>query len=165
MSTSSSFPIPSWDEEISRIENPPTASGTSKPSFSKWLMHTVNCQSEFNWAQHPPPLLSSTSTVVGALNPENTSLLPFPPTEIGEGKVEIELIVLSRSQTPIAGSALLDIEKERKPTPGQPWDLLWVMHVEWKGGVAERRGIGQVLVKEALEGAVGKVEVNLVVLG
>lgn len=49
MSSSSSFPIPSWDEEISKVENPPAGSGTSKPSFSKWLMHTVDCQSEFNW--------------------------------------------------------------------------------------------------------------------
>jgi hypothetical protein len=48
VSTSSSFPIPSWDEEISKIENPPAASGTSKPCFSKWHMHAVNSQAEFN---------------------------------------------------------------------------------------------------------------------
>ncbi|OBT77356.1 hypothetical protein VF21_03475 [Pseudogymnoascus sp. 05NY08] len=110
-------------------------------------------------ASKPPrPLLSSISTVVGSLHPDSTSVLPPTPSPI-------ELIALSRFQTPIASSALLDIEKERKPTPGQPWELLWVMHIEWKNGVAERRGVGQVLTKGALEGAVGKVEVKLVVLG
>ncbi|OBT94587.2 hypothetical protein VE01_07934 [Pseudogymnoascus verrucosus] len=241
ISTCSSFPIPSWDEEISRIENPPAASGTSKSCFSKWHMHAVNSQAEFNrlatkldlgplelgytfrsWiAYHgchlrklrdmanleytkdirflgrdwpvalrpntaiseyqkllqgndrrvttwertiefilqdrnepqdtplpvppkfpdydvllswticlrltlaapkparnaPHPLLSVSGTVVGSLHPDNTSLLS--PTSC-----EIELIVLSRCQTPIYGSALLGIEKERMPTPGQPWNLL-----------------------------------------
>ncbi|OBT39234.1 hypothetical protein VE00_09925 [Pseudogymnoascus sp. WSF 3629] len=110
-------------------------------------------------ASNPPrPLHSASGTVVGSLHPDSTSLLPSPPTPI-------ELIVLSRSQTPNANSTLLDIEKERKPSPGQPWDLLWVMHVEWRDGVAERRGVGQVLTGGTLEGALGKVEVKLVVLG
>ncbi|OBT50722.1 hypothetical protein VE04_08225 [Pseudogymnoascus sp. 24MN13] len=106
----------------------------------------------------PHPLLSVSGTVVGSLHPDNTSLLS--PTSC-----EIELIVLSRCQTPIYGSALLGIEKERMPTPGQPWDLLWVMHVEWRDGIAERRGIGQVLVRGAFEGAAGATpDVKLVVL-
>lgn len=50
------------------------------------------------------------------------------------------------------------------PTPGQPWDLLWVMHVERRDGISERRGIGQMLVG-GLEDAVGAPEVKLVVLG
>lgn len=51
------------------------------------------------------------------------------------------------------------------PEPGAPWDLLWVMHIEWNGGgIAERRGLGQILVG-GLEDAVGVPEVKLIVLG
>ena len=59
---------------------------------------------------------------------------------------------------------LLGVEKERRPEPGKPWDLLWVIYVEWREGIAERRGLGQILVG-ALEDAVGEPEVKLVVLG
>ncbi|KFY88624.1 hypothetical protein V500_06230 [Pseudogymnoascus sp. VKM F-4518 (FW-2643)] len=213
VSTCATFPFPSWDEEISEIENLAAASGTSKPHFCTWYMHPINCQAEFNrlekgidWgpppfylfsssfayhrcaltrspskfpdysvlqtsticlhltlaapkpASKPPrPLLSASGTTVGSLHPDNISLLPPPHSEI-------ELIVLSRCQTPIYGSVLLGLEKEHVPTPGQPWDLLWVMHVEWSDGIAERRGIGQMLVK-GLEDAVGAPEVKVVVLG
>lgn len=109
-------------------------------------------------ASKPPrPLLSASGTTVGSLHPDNISLLPPPHSEI-------EHIVLSRCQTPIYGSVLLGLEKGRMPTPGQPWDLLWVMHVERRDGISERRGIGQMLVG-GLEDAVGAPEVKLVVLG
>ncbi|KFZ08461.1 hypothetical protein V502_09339 [Pseudogymnoascus sp. VKM F-4520 (FW-2644)] len=239
VSTCATFPFPSWDEEISEIENLAAASGTSKPHF--WLnrlqaacYHEAMKDIRFlgrdwpvalrpntavsgyikawggrdrrvgNWermismlrdhnkaqdsppseppkfpdysvlqtsticlrltlaaskpASKPPrPLLPASRTTVGSLHPDNIDILPPPLSEI-------ELIVLSRCQTPIYGSVLLSLEKERMPEPGQPWDLLWVMHVERRDGISERRGIGQMLVG-ALEDAVGAPEVKLVILG
>lgn len=64
---------------------------------------------------------------------------------------------------PTAGSALLDPALAAKLPPGesvpdsngQVWeDLFWVMYIVWdpvRNGIAERRGIGQVLAASALE--------------
>lgn len=46
----------------------------------------------------------------------------------------------------------------------QPLKLFWVLCVVWQDGIAERRGVGQVL-EEALEDAVGQPEVKNVLLG
>jgi hypothetical protein len=47
----------------------------------------------------------------------------------------------------------------------KPWKLFWVLYVIWEDGIAERRGVGQVLC-EALDVAVEpKPQVKLVLLG
>jgi hypothetical protein len=102
------------------------------------------------------PLHSASGKLVGSLHPDNVVLLlPMPHSEV-------DLIVVSRGQTPIGSSALLGLEQ--KPKPGQPWDLLWVLYAVWRDGIAERRGVGQILVS-ALEDAAKAPEVKLVLLG
>ena len=89
------------------------------------------------------PLLSKTCQTVGSLHPDNTALTPPPGSTI-------ELLVLTRSQTPTVGSALLqpsDTETIR------PIKLFWVLYVVWEDGIAERRGVGQIL-ESAIEDAV-----------
>jgi hypothetical protein len=46
----------------------------------------------------------------------------------------------------------------------QPMKLFWVLCVVWQDGIAERRGVGQVL-EGALDDAVGQPEVKNVLLG
>lgn len=69
---------------------------------------------------------------------------------------------------PISGSALLvpTPAPEAASNPGEDyrgWDLFWILHVAWKDGIAERRGIGQVLTS-VLENA-SECEVKTVLLG
>jgi hypothetical protein len=108
------------------------------------------------------PLLDARSKVVGSLHPDNLEQLPAPYSPI-------DLVVLSRMSTPVAGSALLNPEHAHGygPANGGPWALLWVLYVEWRDGIAERRGIGQIA-----EDVLGKqyveppgIELKMVLLG
>lgn len=103
-------------------------------------------------------LRSWSDQLVGSFHPDNVShLLPS-----GD---DVDLVVLQRAKEPIAGSALLGTDKVQAPKPGRPWDLLWVLHVMWRDGIAERRGVGQVLVS-ALEESMGPgPKVKLLLLG
>lgn len=73
--------------------------------------------------------------------------------------------MLSRCQTPTLGSALLADRSASLTGAEKPWDLLWVMHVAWRDGIAERRGIGQVLVSALERSLAPGPEVKLVLLG
>lgn len=95
------------------------------------------------------PLLSKTSSILGSLHPDNTSLLPEP------GSV-LELILITRSQMPTVGSAL-----EGKEDPQR---LFWCIYVVWIEGIAERRGVAQIM-DTALEASIKEIEVKAVLLG
>ena len=82
--------------------------------------------------------------VVGLFHPDNISLLPSPGSLI-------ELLLVSHGFKTTVESALLETDDHE---PEDKWQLLWVMYMVWKDGIAERRGIGQIL-ETALEGAVG----------
>ena len=93
--------------------------------------------------------------VVGSLHPDNVDRLPTAGSAI-------RLLLLARSHKPTVSSALI----ERHETAGSaPMKLFWVMYVIWREGVAERRGIGQIL-EDALEDAVREsASVRTVLLG
>ena len=106
------------------------------------------------------PLHSATGQIVGSLHPDNIHLLGPPGSKI-------ECLIVSRCATPTVASALLsaDTKAARDGERDRPWDLFWVLVVVWQDGVAERRGVGQVLAS-ALETAVEPApEVKLVLLG
>ncbi|OBT65892.1 hypothetical protein VE03_05466 [Pseudogymnoascus sp. 23342-1-I1] len=182
-------PGPVWEKEISKMETPKAGSKTEKPIRCMYAMRSVNSQAEsirfierMDWGPPPEYLLRSWNAyhrchqrkAQAMCNLDFMKDIRFldrdwhvalrPNTAVSGHTNESIAAVLSRCQTPIYGSALLGIEKERMPEPRQPWDLLWVMHVEWREGVAERRGVGQVFVG-ALEEAVGRPEVKMVDLG
>lgn len=92
---------------------------------------------------------------MGSLHPDNLDLLETPGSNI-------ECLIVSRCNTPVVGSTLLTLDGA---STEQPWKLFWIVHVVWKDGIAERRGVGQV-VSSALETAVEpKPEVRSVLLG
>ncbi|KAK2766785.1 hypothetical protein FQN54_006099 [Arachnomyces sp. PD_36] len=102
------------------------------------------------------PLLSKTNEVVGALHPDNLDLL-----EPSGSKVEC--LIISRCNTPTADSPLFALDGDSNTE--KPWDLFWVLYIVWKEGIAERRGVGQVL-SSALEVAVEpKPEIKTIMLG
>jgi hypothetical protein len=79
--------------------------------------------------------------VVGFLHLDNLDPIPTPVTAI-------EILIIARSFKLTVGSALLQL----CPADKVP-NLFWVMYVTWIDGVAERRGVGQIL-ESALEDAV-----------
>lgn len=83
--------------------------------------------------------------VVGSLHPDNVDLLP------ASGSV-VELLLIARCHKPTVGSTLFELYRNASE---QPLKLFWVMYVVWKDGIAERRGIGQIL-EEGLVGATGE---------
>lgn len=87
------------------------------------------------------PLRSKTGSIAGWLHPDNTDIMSEP------GSI-IELIILSRCQTPTIKSAseepVFAQDIPDAPATG-PWKLLWVLHIVWIDGIAERRGVGQIL--------------------
>ncbi|KAF2134000.1 HET-domain-containing protein [Dothidotthia symphoricarpi CBS 119687] len=89
------------------------------------------------------PLLSKTGNLIGSLHPDNTESLDPPGSQI-------ELLIIAHSHTPTVGSALFELEDANTE---RPWKLFWVLHAVWHEGIAERRGVGQVL-ESALEDAV-----------
>ncbi|KAF1846033.1 HET-domain-containing protein [Cucurbitaria berberidis CBS 394.84] len=88
------------------------------------------------------PLLSKKGQIVGSLHPDNTHLMEPPGSTI-------ELLLITRSHTPTVSSALFQLDKV---DTNKPMKLFWVLHVIWKDGIAERRGVGQIL-QSALEDA------------
>ncbi|KAH7348252.1 heterokaryon incompatibility protein-domain-containing protein [Pyrenochaeta sp. MPI-SDFR-AT-0127] len=89
------------------------------------------------------PLISKDDITVGSLHPDNIDSLGPPGSSI-------ELILISYSQIPTLGSALLELENADAE---KPWKLFWCLYIVWVGGIAERRGVAQVL-QSALEVAV-----------
>lgn len=100
------------------------------------------------------PLLGASGRLNGCLHPDDISLFPSTGSTV-------EVLLVARCHKPTIGSALLDMYLEGGE---QPLKLFWVLCVVWQDGIAERRGVGQVL-EEALEDAVGKPEVKSVLLG
>ena len=100
------------------------------------------------------PLLGASGRLNGCLHPDNISLLPSTGSTA-------EVLLIARCHKPTIESALLDMYLGGGE---QPLKLFWVLCVVWQDGIAERRGVGQVL-EEALEDAVGKPEVKSVLLG
>ena len=100
-------------------------------------------------------LLSDTGQLVGSLHPDNLGLLEAPGSSV-------ECLIISRCNTPTVASALLTSDGA---SAEQPWNLFWILYVVWKDGIAERRGVGQVM-SSALETAVNpKPEIKLILLG
>lgn len=99
-------------------------------------------------------LLSASGELVGSLHPDNLGLLEAPGSTV-------ECLIVSHCNTPAMASAFgsdsSDMEK--------PWDLFWILHVVWKNGIAERRGVGQVRSSALENAAEPKPEVKLVLLG
>lgn len=101
------------------------------------------------------PLLSAAGDIVGSLHPDDVDLLSEPGCAV-------ECLIVSRCNTPTVASALLALDDV---TMDRPCKLFWILHAVWKDGIAERRGVGQVLTS-ALEVAVEpKPEAKLVLLG
>ncbi|KAI9147613.1 HET-domain-containing protein [Paramyrothecium foliicola] len=87
------------------------------------------------------PLRRNDGAICGWLHADNLDLLSEPGSAI-------ELIILSRCQNPSV-KAEEDKAVFAEAIPGAPvsgpWRLLWVLHIVWQDGIAERRGVGQIL--------------------
>jgi hypothetical protein len=100
-------------------------------------------------------LFSTNQQLVRSLHPDNLDLLEAPGSTV-------ECVIVSRCDMPTEASALFALGSA---VTKQSWKLFWVIHIVWKDGIAERRGIGQVL-SSALETATDpKPEVKVVLLG
>lgn len=93
---------------------------------------------------HARPLLSSSGEhIVGTLLPDNVLLLPTRPC------TPIDCIVIAHAVAKMEHSLLPPPANQGESTDksalGQE-RLIWIMHVEWKDGIAQRRGIGQMRV-------------------
>ncbi|KAB5584851.1 heterokaryon incompatibility protein-domain-containing protein [Coniochaeta sp. 2T2.1] len=93
------------------------------------------------------PLLSATSEVVGSLHADNLDRLPAPGSSV-------ECILMSHCQALTWNSALghgaraaLDPETHEAARVGddEPLELFWALYIVWKDGIAERRGVAQLL--------------------
>jgi hypothetical protein len=93
------------------------------------------------------PLLSPSSETVGSLHADNMDLLPAPGRSI-------ECILMSRCQALTWSSALgpreetdpvSDSEEAEAAGGDRPWDLFWALYIVWIDGIAERRGVAQIL--------------------
>lgn len=97
--------------------------------------------------------------MVGSLYPDDVSRLP------SESDTLIDCIVLAQANRRMDGSALLRARHSELERPSLEEDLVWIMHVEWTDGIAERRGIGQIYVS-GLEAAVAPgPKLQIVMLG
>ncbi len=106
------------------------------------------------------PLLSTASdAVVGSLHPDNVEMLPEPGSEM-------DCLVLSRCFTPTVASPLFNAEnpETHSGSDRKRWDLFWVLYVVMIEGIAERRGIGQILAS-ALEVTTPPPELKWILLG
>ena len=100
-------------------------------------------------------LFSTAHQLVGSLHPDNLDLLEAPGSTV-------ECLIVSRCHVPTEASALFDLDGADTK---QSWKLFWIIHVVWKDGIAERRGVGQIL-SSALETAINpKPETKVVLLG
>jgi hypothetical protein len=68
------------------------------------------------------------------------SAFSLPPSH-SPGSV-VQCLIVSRCNTPTDSSALLAPEGAE---PEKPQKLFWILYVVWNEGIAERRGVGQVL--------------------
>jgi hypothetical protein len=100
------------------------------------------------------PLLGASGSLNGCLHPDNISLLPSAGSTV-------EILLIARCHKPTIRSALLGMYSKGGE---QPMKLFWVLCIVWQDGIAERRGVGQVL-EGALEDALGQPEVKSVLLG
>lgn len=107
------------------------------------------------------PLHSASGTLVGSLHPDHLDFVG----SVGE---KVQLVVVARCQTLTSKSALwqssLICDRSGKALGG-PWDLLWVMSITWVDGIAERRGIGQVLTQSLADSVEPRPEVKEILLG
>jgi hypothetical protein len=100
-------------------------------------------------------LFSVTHQLVGSLHPDNFDLIEAPGSTV-------ECVIVSRCDTPTEASALFALESADTK---KSWKLFWIVHIVWKDGIAERRGIGQLL-SSALETATDpKPEIKAILLG
>lgn len=111
-----------------------------------------------------PLLASSDQRTVGTLLPDNIDALPSSPRPI------IDCVVLARASTHMEHSILIQKPTTADPelgdsTPVLEEDLLWVMYVEWADGIAERRGIGQILISALVNAVAPGPKLQVVLLG
>ncbi|CAH0047029.1 unnamed protein product [Clonostachys solani] len=107
------------------------------------------------------PLHSASGTLVGSLHPDHLDFVG----SVGE---KVQLVVVARCQTLTSKSALWQSSLICDPSGkalGGPWDLLWVMSITWVDGIAERRGIGQVLTQSLADSIEPGPEVKEILLG
>lgn len=101
---------------------------------------------------------------VGTLLPDNVGALP------SSSRPAVNVIVLARAIAHMEHSILAqqptaaDSELGGSP-PVLEEDLLWVMFVEWTCGIAERRGIGQILVSALMDAVAPGPKLQVVLLG
>lgn len=101
------------------------------------------------------PLLCVTRELVGSLHPDNYNLLEAPGSKA-------EFVIISRCNSPTVGSALVSSDGANMKSS---WNLFWVLQISWKDGIAERKGVGQVL-SSALETSVdSKPKIKTILLG
>lgn len=106
------------------------------------------------------PLYSRSGKLVGSLHPDNISCVVAAAS-----KPAIDLVVMSLSQAPTAGSVFYE-DPALLSTGSETRNLLWVLHVEYGvGEVAERRGIGQILMSALGDAVNGSPVVGWVKLG
>jgi hypothetical protein len=90
------------------------------------------------------PLLSPSGETVGSLHPDNLGLLP-------PSGGSIECLLMSRCQALTWSSALgsegeADLTSEPvRVEDDAPRDLFWALCIIWQNGIAERRGVAQLL--------------------
>lgn len=117
---------------------------------------------------HQPPhharslLSSSGEHTVGTLLPDNVTLLPTQP------RTPIDCIVIAHAVAEMEHSLLPPAPNQCDPTGksalGQE-PLVWIMHVEWKDGIAQRRGIGQMRVSGIAKAVAPGPTCRLILLG
>lgn len=78
--------------------------------------------------------------MTGSLHPDNLAILSPEGTSI-------ECLIISRCNTPTESSALLKLNSAKEEGT---WKLFWILYVVTEDGIAERRGVGQIL-SSALE--------------
>ncbi|KAH8666977.1 heterokaryon incompatibility protein-domain-containing protein [Xylariales sp. PMI_506] len=108
------------------------------------------------------PLHCNGGEIVGSLHPDNFDLL-------GPSGSVIECILLSRCSVPTVASALLNSRdgpsyNNDDNAQDATMDLFWILHVVWQHGIAERRGVGQVLASVLTQVEV-KLDIKQVLLG
>lgn len=112
---------------------------------------------------HAHPLLSSSGEhTVGTLLPDNISLLPTQP------RTPIDCIIVAHAVAEMEHSLLPPIPNQGDPTDKSALGhdrLIWIMHVEWKDGIAQRRGIGQMRVSGIAKAVAPGPTCRLVLLG
>lgn len=141
------------------------------PPYSVLRAHAITLQlilGDAAVATASPPvralLASSGQHTVGTLLPDNVSALP------SRSRSTVDCIVLARAVAHMEHSILVQQPTATDPELGGGTllleeDLLWVMYVEWTDGIAERRGIGQILVSALVNAVAPGPKLQVVLLG